>query len=127
MRLLILFLLIIMPLEKAFANDCIQEFMPKMDQMRNDLKLGQYASSLSKELELNGKVGVVSYGAAAIKVNKASMIRRYQQSARMQAQKNFLRFIKKSSSNTSGMLTLESCKKEISGNNILIIKLFTPL
>jgi len=95
--------------------------------MRNDLKLGQYASSLSKELELNGKVGVVSYGAAATKVNKASMIRRYQQSARMQAQKNFLRFIKKSSSNTSGMLTLESCKKEISGNNILIIKLFTPL
>ena len=95
--------------------------------MLNDQKLGQYAAGLSKKSDLNGKIWIITYGAATIKVKKASMIRRYQQSAQMQAQKNFLHFMQESSSTISGMETLESCKKEISSNTLMIIKVFTPL
>ena len=127
MRFIFLFLLIIIPFQKSFADNCMPEFMPTTHQMLNDQKLGQYASGLSKKSDLKGKIGIITYGAATIKVNKASMRRRYQQFAQMQAQKNFLHFSKESSSTISGMVTLESCKKEISSNTLMIIKVFTPL
>ena len=127
MRFILLFLLIIAPFQKSFADSCIHEFVPGTQQMLNDQKLRKYAAGLSKNSELNGKIGIITYGAATIKVKKASMRRRYQQTAKMQAQENFLHFSKKSSSTISGMVTLESCSKEISGNALMIIKLFTPL
>ena len=103
------------------------EFMPTTHQMLNDQKLGQYAAGLSKKSDLNGKTGIITYGAATIKVKKASMLRSYQQYAELKARGNFLHFLKKSSSTISGMVTLESCKKEISSNTLMIIKVFTPL
>lgn len=101
--------------------------MPTKHQILNDQKLGKYAAGLSKKSDLNGKIGIITYGATTIKVKKASVLRRYQQSAQMQAQGNFLHFLKESSSTISGMVTLESCKKEISSNTLMIIKVFTPL
>ena len=127
MRFILLFLLIIIPVQKSFADSCIPEFMPTTHQMLNDRKLGEYSTGLSKKSDLNGKIGIITYGAATIKVKKASMLRRYQQSAQMQAQSNFLRFSKKSSATISGMVTLENCTKEISSNTLIIIKVFTPL
>ena len=127
MRFILVFLLIIIPIQKSFADNCIPEFTPTTHQMLNDQKLGKYAAGLSKKSDLNDKIGIITYGAATIKVKKASMRRRYQQTAKMQAQENFLHFSKKSSSTISGMVTLESCSKEISGNALMIIKLFTPL
>ena len=127
MRFILVFLLIIIPIQKSFADNCIPEFTPTTHQMLNDQKLGKYAAGLSKKSDLNGKLGIITYGAATIKVKKASMLRRYQQSAQMQAQKNFLHFMQESSSTISGMETLESCKKEISGYILMIIKVFTPL
>ena len=127
MRLILLFLLIIIPFQKSFADNCVQEFKPNTQQMLNDHKLGQYAAGLSKKSELNGKMGIITYGAATITVKKASMLRLYQQSAQISAQSNYLRFMKKSSSTTSGMITLERCTKDISGNALMIIKVFTPL
>ena len=127
MRFILVFLLIIIPIQKSFADNCIPEFTPTTHQMINDQKLGKYAAGLSKKSDLKGKIGIITYGAATIKVKKASMIRRYQQSAQMQAQKNFLHFMQESSSTISGMETLESCKKEISGYILMIIKVFTPL
>ena len=127
MRFILVFLLIIIPIQKSFADNCIPEFTPTTHQMLNDQKLGKYAAGLSKKSDLNGKLGIITYGAATIKIKKASMLRRYQQSAQMQAQKNFLHFMQESSSTISGMETLDSCKKEISGYILMIIKVFTPL
>ena len=126
MHFILLFLLIIIPFQKSFANNCVPEFMPTTKQMLNDQKLGQYASNLSKKSNLNGKVGIITYGAATVKVKKPSMLRRSQLSAKMQAQKNFLQFSKKSSSTIQGMVTLESCKKVISSKTLMIIKVFSP-
>lgn len=125
MRAILLFVLIIIPLNQSFADTCIQEFMPKPEQLLNDQKLGEYAESLSKKSELNSKIGIITYGAATITVKKASMRRLYQQKAQMQAQENYLRFIKKSSSTISGMVTVERCTKDISGKALMIIKAFT--
>ena len=127
MHFILLFLLIIIPFQKSFANNCIPEFMPTTKQILNDQKLGQYASSLSKKSDLNSKVGIITYGAATVKVKKASMLQRYQQSAKMQAQKNFLQFSKKSSSTIKGMVILESCKKAISSRTLMVIKVFSPI
>ena len=127
MRFILVFFLMIIPIQKSFADNCLPEFTPATHQMLNDQKLGKYAAGLSKKSDLNGKMGIITYGAATIKVKKASMLRRYQQSAQMQAQKNFLHFSKESSSTISGMVTLESCKREISSNTLMIIKVFTPL
>ena len=126
MRVILLLLLTIIPLNQSFAKTCIQEFIPKPEQVLNDRKLGEYAQSLSKKSESGGKIGIITYGAATISVKKASMRRIYQQTAQMQAQKNYLRFIKKSSSTISAMVTLERCTKDISGKALMIIKAFTP-
>jgi len=126
-RLLVLFVVSITPLQKSFAGECFQEFMPNVDQVINDHNLGKYALGLSKKAELNGKVGVIAYGASTIKIKSAAMLRRYQNSAKMQAQKNFLHFVKKTSSTSKGMMILKSCPKTISNVAVMIVKTFTPL
>ena len=125
--LIIVCLLIIIPFQKSFSGNCIKEFKPKIQQMKNDFKIGQYTTSLSKKTELNGKKGIITYGATTIKVMKASMLKRYEQKAQIQAKRNYLRFVKKSSSTIRGTVTLESCTKDILGTNLMIIKVFTPL
>lgn len=125
--LILFFFLIITPFQKSFAGDCIQEFVPKIQQIRNDYKLGKYAAGLSKQSELNGKKGIITYGATIVKVKNASMLKRYQQKAQIRAKQNYLGFIKKNPSTISGIVTLEHCTKDILGNSLIIIKVFTPL
>ena len=125
--LIIICLLIIIHFQKSFSSNCIKEFKPKIQQMKNDFKIGQYTTSLSKKTELNGKKGIITYGATTIKVMKASMLKRYEQKAQIQAKRNYLSFVKKSSSTIRGTVTLESCTKDILGNSLIIIKVFTPL
>ena len=125
--LILLFLLINITFQKSFAGECIQEFAPKIQQIHNDYKLGQYAAGLSKKSELNGKKGIISYGATIVKVKNASMLKRYQQKAQIRAIQNYLHFIKKSSSTTSEIVSLEHCTKDIQSNTLMIIKVFTPL